>query len=152
MSKRDIIFPKMNVMMLLIGPNGEIKEIRKGKNMVVITGLNHIADQLSSSPGEAVMTAMRVGTGTTATSAATTTLQTYAGSATLDSRTDSGAVVTYVATLAAGVGTGALTEAGIFNAALVMLCRIVYAVINKGSLDSLVITWTCTIADDDIGA
>ncbi len=145
------INPRMNVLILLIGPDGNIKEVREGKNMVVTSGLNHIADQLSSAPGQTALAAIRVGTGTAATSAATTALQTYTASATLDSRTDSGAVVTYVATFVAGSGTGALTEAGIFNASLIMLCRIVYAVINKGALDSLVITWTCTIADDGVG-
>ena len=56
--------------------------------------------------------------------------------------------VQYVATFAAGTGTGAITEAGIFNDAVTgtMLCRTVFAVINKGSLDTLTITWKVTVA------
>ena len=150
---RSGIYPKMNVLILLIGPDGAVKEVRKGKNMVVTAGLNHIADQLSSVPGEGAMSHMAVGSGSTATSAATTTMEGQISDRhALDSRTDSGAVVSYVATFAAGHGTGALTEAGIFNAATVgtLLCRLTYSVINKGTDDQLVVTWTCTIADDGI--
>jgi hypothetical protein len=53
-----------------------------------------------------------------------------------------------VATFGAGVATGAITEAGVFNAltAGTMLCRTVFSVINKGALDTLVITWKVTVA------
>jgi hypothetical protein len=56
--------------------------------------------------------------------------------------------VQYVATFSAGTGTGAITEAGIFNAssAGTLLCRTVFSVINKGALDTLVITWKVTVA------
>ena len=56
--------------------------------------------------------------------------------------------VIYSAGFGLGVGTGAITEAGIFNAASsgTMLCRTVFSVINKGILDSMVITWTITIS------
>ena len=43
--------------------------------------------------------------------------------------------------------TGAVTEAGIFNAASggTMLCRTVFSVVNKGADDSLSVTWTITL-------
>jgi hypothetical protein len=56
--------------------------------------------------------------------------------------------VTYVATFPAGTGTGAVTEAGIFNASSsgTMLCRTVFPVVNKQSGDSMTITWTVTVS------
>jgi hypothetical protein len=55
--------------------------------------------------------------------------------------------VAYVATFPAGTGTGAVTEAGLFNAssAGTLLCRTVFSVINKGAADTLGITWTVTV-------
>jgi hypothetical protein len=56
--------------------------------------------------------------------------------------------VTYVATFSAGTGTGAVVEAGIFNAASAgtMLCRTVFAVVNKGVDDAMTITWQITVS------
>jgi hypothetical protein len=91
---------------------------------------------------------MEVGTGT----GGTTKLNTYvAGSRTaLDSKTRSDAVVTMICTFGAGVGTGALTEAGIFDVVtqdtVNMWCYATFAAINKAAGDSLVITWTLTYA------
>jgi hypothetical protein len=53
-----------------------------------------------------------------------------------------------VATFPAGTGTGAITEAGILNAASagILLCRTTFSVINKGAADTLGITWTVTVA------
>lgn len=47
-----------------------------------------------------------------------------------------------------GEGTGAVTEAGVFNAATAadMLCRTVFAVVNKAATDTMVITWTITLS------
>lgn len=137
-----------NVKVQLFDADGILKEERSIHNLVVTAGLNHIADQLSSTPGGAAMSHMAVGTGTDAAAAGDTTLGTELDRNALTSRTDSGAVVTYVGTWGAGDGTGAITEAGIFNAASsgTMLARAVFDVINKGAADSLVITWTLTVA------
>ena len=53
-----------------------------------------------------------------------------------------------VSAFGAGVGTGALTEAGIFNASSggTMLCRTEFDVVNKGSADTMTITWTVTVS------
>jgi hypothetical protein len=47
-----------------------------------------------------------------------------------------------------GVGTGAISEAGIFNASSggTMLCRTVFPVVNKQASDTIAITWTITIS------
>jgi hypothetical protein len=57
-------------------------------------------------------------------------------------------VTTYVASFPAGTGTGAVTEAGIFNAssAGTMLCRTVFGVVNKGVDDAMSITWAITVS------
>jgi len=51
--------------------------------------------------------------------------------------------IQYISTFGAGISTGALTEAGIFNAASGgdMLSRVTFAVINKAAADTMVITW-----------
>lgn len=132
----------------LFGPDGELKAERHVANLVVDTGENHIADQLSSSPGQGAMSHMAIGTGSTAAAFDDTTLESETDRNALTSRTDSGNVVTYVGTWAAGDGTNSgLREAGIFNAGSngTMLARAVYSNIDKQAADTLTITWTVTI-------
>lgn len=138
---------RANVRIVLRDQHGNIKEERFIKNLVVTAGKNHVADQLSSAPGGAAMSHMGIGTGTNAAVLGDTTLQTELDRNALTSRTDAANVVTYVGDWAAGDGTGAITEAGIFNAASsgTLLARTVFTVINKGALDTLQITWTLTL-------
>lgn len=140
--------PIANMHAQVFRPDGSLKDERRSRNTVVTTGLQHIADQLSASPGQGAMSHMAVGTGNTSVTAGDTTLQTENDRNALTSRTDSGAVITYVGTWSAGDATAALTEAGIFNAGSsgTMLARTVFSVINKGASDTLVITWTITFA------
>lgn len=130
--------------------HGNIKEEHEHENLVVTTGLGHIASRMVGT-AQGVMSHMEVGTSSTSAAAGQTAL--IGGGLTLgrqafDSYTASGATVTGVATFAAGEGTGALTEAGMFNAssAGTMLCRTVFAVVNKGASDTMAITWTITIS------
>lgn len=136
-----------NVHIVLRDENGNIKEQRDIHNLVVTAGKNHIADQLSSAPGGAAMSHMAVGTGAVAPALTDTALGTELDRNALTSRTDATNVVTYVGDWAAGDATGALTEAGIFNAAAAgtMLARATFTVVNKGALDTLQITWTLTL-------
>lgn len=146
---RDKLRLVANVHVELFGPDGELKDERRVHNLVVDTGEAHIADQLSSAPGQAVMSHMAIGTGSTAAAGGDTTLGAETDRNALTSRTDAGAVVTYVGNWAAGDGTNAaLREAGIFNAAAAgtMLARVVYANIDKQAADTLQITWTLTFA------
>lgn len=135
----------------ITGPDGTLRSCETVPNLVVNTGLYHIADQMSDR-GNAAMTHMAVGTGTTAAAAADTALETELDRNALDSTTQgSGAAanqVVFVATWAAGDGTGAITEAGIFNqaGAGTMLCRSVFSVKNKGAGDSMTLTWTITFS------
>jgi hypothetical protein len=128
--------------------HGNLKEDRVIPNLVVTAGKTHIAQRMVGT-GSAVMGWMEVGTTNTAPAAGDTTLAAAVASSrtALSSYTNSGAVVTAVCTFAAGTGTGALVEAGIFNAssAGTMLCRTTFATINKAAGDSLTITWTVTV-------
>jgi hypothetical protein len=134
---------------LLVGEDGSIKETREFKNLVVSTGTAYIASRMKDTTATA-MTHMELGTGTTAAANGDTTLGTLIASSrtALTATTVSSNTITYVATFNAGVGTGAVTEAGIFNAssAGTMLCRTVFPVVNKQSGDSMTVTWTVTIS------
>ncbi len=137
-----------HVRLQLFDENGALKQEQETSNLVVTAGKNHIADQLSSSPGGAAMGWMAIGTGSTAAAAGDTALGTETDRNALTSRTDATNVVTYVGTWAAGDSTNsALREAGIFNASSggTMLARVVYSNIDKQAGDSLVITWTVTV-------
>jgi hypothetical protein len=134
---------------VLTDANGNVKEDVQLKNLVVNTGLNYIVSRMKDTSANA-MSHMELGTGTTAAAAADTALGTaISGSRTgLTSTTVSSNTITYVASFAAGVGTGAVTEAGIFNAssAGTMLCRTVFPVVNKQAGDSMTVTWTVTVS------
>jgi len=134
--------------LVLTDENGNIKQEEEVKNLVVTVGKNFIASRMKDATATA-MSHMEVGTGTTAAAVGDTALQTPVASSrvALTSTTVTTNSVAYVATFPAGTGTGALTEAGIFNAASAgtMLCRTVFSVINKGAADTLGITWTVTV-------
>jgi len=148
----DGIKAKGVLQLTLIDENGNIKQ-QQENNLVVNTGLAYIASRIKDATA-GVMTHMGVGTGSVAAAAADTALGTALGarvvldSTTVVTTTATNDSVQFVATFGAGVSTGAITEAGIFNAltAGTMLCRTVFAVINKGALDTLVITWKVTVA------
>tara|TARA_R110000868_G_scaffold103637_1_gene285262 strand:- start:877 stop:1323 length:447 start_codon:yes stop_codon:yes gene_type:complete len=133
----------------IIGADGVVKDSREIKNLVVTTGKNYIASRMKDATATA-MSHMELGTGTTAAAIGDTTLQTaLAGSrVTLTSTTVTTNSVAYVASFPAGTGTGAVTEAGVFNAASAgtLLCRTVFSVVNKGANDAMSITWTITVS------
>lgn len=137
-----------DVYMVLKGPDGAVKDTREINNLVVTAGKGYIASRMKDASATA-MSHMAVGTTNTAAAAGDTALAAEVGSSrtALTSTNVVAAVVTYACTFGAGVGTGALVEAGIFNAgaAGTMLCRTVFSVINKAAGDSLLITWTVTV-------
>ena len=125
---------------------GKVIETREVKNLVVDDGLEYIADRMKNN--STVMSHMAIGTGSTAAAASDTALGTEAARQALTSTTVTANAVAYVASFAAGTGTGAITEAGILNAGSggTLLCRTVFSVVNKGASDSMTITWTVTIS------
>ena len=137
-----------DVDIVLRGPDGQIKETRKVKNLVVATGLTFIASRMGGTSAS-VMSHMALGSGTTAAAANQTDLVSILGSReALDSTTPSSNTIVYVASFEAGDATGAVTEAGLFNASSGgdMLCRTVFSVVNKAADDTMSITWTITLS------
>ena len=127
--------------------DGKLKQREEVKNLVVDTGLAYIASRMKDASAKA-MSHMAIGTGSSAAAAGNTALGTEAARVALTSTTVTSNAVAYVASFAAGTGTGAITEAGILNAASsgTLLCRTVFSVVNKGASDSMTITWTVTIS------
>lgn len=128
---------------LTIAINDEV--VQEINNLVVTTGKGYVASRMKDATATA-MSHMAVGTGSTAAAAGDTALGNESARVALTSTTVSGADVVYVATFGAGTGTAALTEAAVLNASSsgTMLCRTVFAVVNKGASDSMTITWTVT--------
>lgn len=131
---------------------GNLKERREVHNTVTTLAHKMAADQLLAAPALATPGWMEVGTGS-GQGAGDSTLAIYiTGSRTaLDSKTrGANAIITMVCTFGAGVGTGAITEAGIFNVVTQnttdLICYASFAVVNKAAGDSLVVTWTLTFA------
>lgn len=136
------------VRMVLTGPDGKVKEDVTRKNLVVTAGTEFIASRLASG-ASTVMSHMAIGSGTTAASAGDTDVESILGvREALDSTTPVSNTVVYVCGFEAGEGTGAVTEAGLFNASSggTMLCRTTFPVVNKQADDVLTITWTITIS------
>lgn len=130
---------------------GNIKEDLVVKNLVVNAGLAYIASRITGTAKD-VMSHMALGSGTAAPAAGDTDLGSILGSReALDSTTISGTEnekVVYISSFEAGDATGAVTEAGIFNAASGgdMLCRTTFDVVNKAADDTMSVTWTITLS------
>lgn len=138
---------KGRVGLVLKDKDGNVKESREIDNLVVNAGLTYIASRMVGTAKD-VMSHMGLGSGSTAASASDTDLGSLLGAReALDSSTASTNTITYVSSFEAGDATGAITEAGIFNASTAgdMLCRTVFAVINKAGDDTLSVTWTITL-------
>jgi len=146
---KDNMKAKGRLKIVVTDKNGVVKDTREVDNLIVDTGLDFIASRMKDVTDDA-MSHMELGTGTTAAAAGDTALESaISGSRTaLTSTTVTDNAIAYVATFGAGTGTGAVTEAGILNAASggTMLCRTVFDVVNKGAADSMSITWTVTIS------
>lgn len=148
----DSIKAKGTLKLVLTDENGNIKQ-QDEHNLVVNAGLAYIASRMRDASA-GVMSHMGIGSGNTAAAAGNTALGTQLStrvgldSTTIVTTSATGDSVQYIATFGAGQSTGAVTEAGIFNDATAgtMLCRTVFDVINKGALDTLVITWKVTVA------
>jgi hypothetical protein len=136
----------------LIDLNGHIKQNLLIPNLVVTSGKNFIAARMKTTGIPDQMSHMAIGTSSTAAAVGDTLLGAEIARVALATAggTVSTNVVTHNATFSPGTGTGAITEAGIFNIVTAntatMLCRTVFAVVNKGADDTMSITWTVTIS------
>ena len=141
------INPIGDVTLVLRDVDGNIKEKQEFHNLVVTTGCEIIASQLSDGL-IAKPNYMAIGSGTVEPKKTDKALgaELHRNQFTVNGNRN-GAQVTYKAVFGAGEGTGAVTEVGIFNAETdgTMLNRATFAVVNKAPTDSLEITWNLTI-------
>ena len=148
----DRINEKANVRLELFDQYGNLKETQTTHNLVTALGDQCAADQLLASPSVVKPGWMELGTGSGQTSASLILAAYISGSRTALSGKTRGAnaIITMTCTFAAGVGTGAVTEAGVFNVVTQnttdMLLYASFSVVNKLAADSLTITWTWTFA------
>jgi len=132
----------------LYDKEGRLKAYRKVKNLTVNSGFAAVCDMMGKG-GIEPFKYCAIGTGTTAPSASDTILAAETARVLGGYTRVSNTVWKNDATFGAGVGTGAITESGLFNNSIspaTMLCRQTFAVINKGSSDTLVVTWQYTLS------
>jgi hypothetical protein len=129
--------------------DGEIEKFSVD-NLVVTTGKAYIAQRMRDSSIPTQMTHIGIGTGTSASTAGMTALQTEVGTRSTVSTSISASTITYTAVF--GVGnpgtTQNLTEAGIFSAssAGTMLARVTFPSVAKAPADVITIVWAVTIS------
>lgn len=149
----SFLYLEDNIHLRLYGPDGKLKDSRDYHNQVQIDGKWDLMNQLLASPAKAKAAWMEVGTGTGQGTTSGTVLATYiTGSRTACGTTTQATsptnTVTYSCTFTATVGTGAITECGLFNVVTQntadMWLYSSFSVINKGANDSLAVTWTLT--------
>lgn len=138
----------------LWGPDGELKDSRIIKDYIIMPntvttyGDKLVANRLSGA-SLAAPTHLAIGTGTgggSTNNSLVTELDRNALTSTTQGTGANDNDVIYVGNWAAGDGTGAITEAGLFNAASGpgMMVYSSFAAVNKGASDTLQITWTVT--------
>jgi len=129
--------------------NGDV-EVRRKDNIIVDVGFDFVADAIGKGTGRPdVMSHIALGTGTTTPAAGQTGLTTEISRlAATYAHVAGSKVFTFQSVFAAGVATGALTEAGVFNAAAagIMFDRVLFDVINKGADDSMTATFSFTMS------
>lgn len=137
--------------MELRGPDGDLKQHVQGTNVVCTNGKEFLASYLASAAaGAATFTMKYIGIGTDATAelAANTALGVELARQTGTASYVSGQIYQVTATFAAGTGTGAIVEYGLFSSSTAgtMLARDTESVINKGASDTLTIVAQFTIS------
>jgi len=135
----------------LYGAPGELKEEKFGKNIITEGGKSFLASFLAEATTSAkTFTALYIGVGTDSTTEATsnTILGTEVARQTGTASNSANAIYEVTATMASGVGTGAIVEYGLFdsNTAGIMFSRDTEAVVNKGANDTLTVTTKVTIS------
>ena len=133
---------------LKISLNDEI--VHQCDNLVVTAGKNWVAGRFKDGSIPAEMSHMAIGSADTAPAAGNTALATELNriALTTDGGTVSNNTVQYDASWTSAAAAYAIKEAGIFNAASggTMLARTTFAVINKGTDDTVSISWTITVS------
>ena len=129
--------------------NGDTETVYQD-NLIVNVGFDFIAEAIGKSTSRpSVMGYIALGTGTTAAAATQSALVTEIDrNAATYAHTAGTKTFTFTADFLAGDATGAITEAGVFNAATagIMFDRVVFPVVNKGADDSLTAVFTFTMS------
>lgn len=141
----DTFYVSGELQIILKDQNGNVKSDVTVPNLIVASGKALIAQRLAGPAS--VPSHMALGSSNVSPASGDLSLNSEVARVALTSSTVSGNVITYSATFAAGVGTGVLQEAGIFNAgsAGTMLNRTTFATVSKDTLDELTINWNVTI-------
>lgn len=142
----DTVGLKGALKITLTDTSGNVKDEKNVNNLVVDSGLDFIISRMTGT-AESIMSHMAIGSGSTAAAGGDTTLGSELERVAITSDDTSNNTITYTATFAGGIGTGAVTESGLFNdpTAGTMLCRTVFGVVNKGVDDIMTINWTITL-------
>lgn len=135
-----------HVWVVLKDQYGNIKQELDFDNLVVTSGKNYLCNA-ALTPSSSPFTYMAIGTGTTPAAVSDTALETELTRAIFTSASVLSNVITFQTVYGPGVGTGAITEAGIFNDpfAGTMFAHTVFSVVNKASTDTLTVTWQVTL-------
>ena len=145
----DALALKGSLEAVLIKPDGTVMTRRKD-NLILNVGFDFICDAVAAAKNRpAVMGFTAVGTGTTAVDATQTALvKELARKGAAYAHTAGTKVFTMQTTFNAGEATGAITEAGICNAAMngIFLDRVTFDVINKAADDVLTTTFQFTLS------
>lgn len=146
---KDSIKVTGDIHAVLTNEQGQVIHESEVHNLVVTVGKTIIASRLVGTATN-VISHMAVGTGGgTAPAVGQTALVSEIAGAriAISTGTASANVVTYTATFGPGVGTGSISECGLFNAASAgnMLARSNSVIVTKGASDTLALTWTVTI-------
>lgn len=121
----------------LLDENGNLKQKFVKHNLITNSGYDFLANCFGNSTRPSPMKYIAVGTGTTAPALTDTKLKSELIRKTGDFSHGTGSkYLTLGISLLPNEGTGALTEAGIFNADNVLFDRLTFPVINKGALDT----------------
>jgi len=126
--------------------DGKIKQSQQIKNLIVDAGKELVANRLKADT-EAAIGWVAVGIDGTSAAANQTALVAEVARAAVASATVTANSVAYSVTFGAGIGTGTLLEAGLFNdaSAGTMLSRTASINVVKGATDTLTIVWTVTV-------
>lgn len=131
--------------------DGHLKQRLVGTNVICTNGKEFLASFLASAAaGAATFTCkyIAIGTDSTSEAAANTALGTELSRTTGTASYVSNQIFQVKATFAAGSGTGAIVEYGLFSSSTggTLLCRDTEPVINKGASDTLTVTCQITLS------
>lgn len=148
---RDPYWARLDWALQLCGPDGELKDERIFRNLVVNAGLDGILQRGFNTAGVInVFDWIAIGTDATGELATDVALGVELVRSQAAFAAGGTGVCTLTFTFAAGVGTGAIVEAGLFDTvgpapAGVMFSRKTFAVINKAAGDTLKVVITITV-------